>query len=212
MKEKEKKWNKKYEGLKKKLASAREQVKVKNATLKTIRKRLAVEKSLVFIMRRKLNKAKSNKHVPGMIKKGIKEFLLSHKMTPAQVRVLMKPSQKRARCSRDDILNNLYLRSIAPRAYEYLRKNGPLYLPSRQTMERWLDGMMKCKNGFNEDAIRVQRMKLEASDNRRLYKHAQLVFDEIHLKESIELDRKNQQVVGPHKKLQTVMIRGIASD
>ena len=133
-------------------------------------------------------------------------------MTPAQVRVLMKPSQKRARCSRDDILNNLYLRSIAPRAYEYLRKNGPLYLPSRQTMERWLDGMMKCKNGFNEDAIRVQKMKLEASENRRLYKHAQLVFDEIHLKESIELDRKNQQVVGPHKKLQTVMIRGIASD
>ena len=211
LKERAKKWNNRLKMYKEKLASAREQVKVKNATLKTVRKRLAVEKSLVFIMRRKLNKAKSNKQLPGMIKKGIKEFLLSHKLTPAQVRVMMKPNQKRARCSRDDILNNLYLRSIAPRAYEYLRKNGPLYLPSRQTMERWLDGMMTCKNGFNEDAIRVQRLKLEASDN-PLYKHAQIVFDEIHLKESIELDRKEQKVVGPHKKLQTVMIRGSASD
>ena len=78
-------------------------------------------------------------------------------------------------------------------------------------MERWLDGMMICKSGFNEDAIKVQRLKLEASEH-PLYKFAQIVFDEIHIKESIELDRKNQEIIGPYKKLQTVMIRGLACD
>ena len=71
--------------------------------------------------------------------------------------------------------------------------------------------MMQCKNGFNEDAIKVQRLKLEASEN-PLYKFSQIVFDEIHIKESIELDRKNQEVIGPCKSLQTVMIRGLACD
>jgi hypothetical protein len=193
------------------LSDSRKKVRAKDFTIKELRRKFAVQKSLYSIIKKKLEKAKSNKHIPGILRRGIREFLLSKKLTKAQVQVLINPNQKFARCSRDDIINNLYLRSVSPRAYEYLRKNGPLYLPSRQTMERWLDGMMKCDNEFNEDAIKVQRMKLEASEN-PLYKYAQVIFDEVHVKETVELDKKNQQVIGPHKKLQTVMIRGLACD
>ena len=173
-------------------------------------KRLAVKRSLISILEKKLKNVTSNKQLPKLLKQGIQEFLLSKNFTKAQVKVLMN-KQKRARFSREDILNNLYIRSISPRAYEYLRKFGPLLIPSRNTMERWLNGMMECKNGFNEDAIKVQRLKLEASEN-PLYKFSQIVFDEVHIKESIELDRKNQEVIGPCKSLQTVMIRGLACD
>ena len=44
-----------------------------------------------------------------------------------------------------------------------------------------------------------------------LFKHSMIVFDEIDVKRTIEMDKKNQKIVGPYKKMQTVMIRGLAS-
>ena len=199
-----------YLKLKEQLRESRDNVAQKNVTIKTLRKKIAVKMSLLAIMTKRLEKAKSNKHLPRLIKEGVEEFLKSKNLTPAQIKCLLN-NKRRARVTKDDILNSLYLRSISSRAYEYLRKNGILYLPSRQTIEKWLDGMMTCKNGFNDDAISVQRKKLEASDN-PLYKYTQLTFDEVHIKQSIELNRKDQEVIGPHSKLQTVMIRGLACD
>ena len=209
-KEKEQRLKQRNKILKEQLRASRGNVAQKKITIKTLRKKVALKMSLLAIMEKKLEKAKSDKHLPRLIKKGVEEFLKSKNLTPAQIKCLMN-NTKRARVTKDDILNSLYLRSISSRAYEYLRKNGFLYLPSRQTIERWLNGMMQCKDGFNDDAITVQRKKLEASDN-PLYKYAQITFDEVHIKEAIEFDRKNQEVIGPHKKLQTVMIRGLACD
>ena len=209
-KEKEQRLKERNKRLKEQLRASRANVAQKKVTIKTLRKKVALKMSLLAIMEKKLEKAKSDKHLPRLIKKGVEEFLKSKNLTPAQIKCLMN-NTKRARVTKDDILNSLYLRSISSRAYEYLRKNGFLYLPSRQTIERWLNGMMQCKDGFNDDAITVQRKKLEASDN-PLYKYAQITFDEVHIKEAIEFDRKNQEVIGPYKKLQTVMIRGLACD
>jgi hypothetical protein len=209
-KEKEQKLKLKNKRLKEQLRASRDNVAQKNITIKTLRKKVALKMSLLAIMTKRLEKAKSNKHLPRLIKEGVEEFLKSKNLTPAQIKCLMN-NKRRARVTKDDILNSLYLRSISSRAYEYLRKNGILYLPSRQTIEKWLNGMMTCKNGFNDDAITVQRKKLEASDN-PLYKYTQLTFDEIHIKQSIELNRKDQEIIGPHSKLQTVMIRGLACD
>ena len=209
-KEKEQKLKAKNKRLKEELRASRDKVAQKNVTIKTLRKKIAVKMSLLAIMTKRLEKAKSNKHLPRLIKEGVEEFLKSKNLTPAQIKCLLN-NKRRARVTKDDILNSLYLRSISSRAYEYLRKNGILYLPSRQTIEKWLNGMMTCKNGFNDDAITVQRKKLEASDN-PLYKYTQLTFDEVHIKQSIELNRKDQEVIGPHSKLQTVMIRGLACD
>ena len=181
--------------------------------VKALRKSLAVQKSLADIMRKKINKLTSDRHLKSAIRNGIKEFLLL-RFTPAQTKVLMNPKkQTKARCSREDIIRNVALRSISPKGYEFLRKNGPLYLPSKQTMEKWLDGMLECRSGFNDDAIKLQRLKLESeSELKPLYKHAIITFDEVHVKETVELYSKAQEIVGPHSKLQVVMIRGLTSD
>ena len=44
-----------------------------------------------------------------------------------------------------------------------------------------------------------------------LFRYAMITLDEIDVKRTIELDKKQQKIIGPHKKMQTVMIRGLKS-
>lgn len=41
------------------------------------------------------------------------------------------------------------------------------------------------------------------------YKEAQLTFDEMSIKSTLEMDKKTQTVIGPHDKVQVVMMRGL---
>ena len=52
---------------------------------------------------------------------------------------------------------------------------------------------------------------MAANTDEELFNHAMITLDEIDVKRTIELDKKNQKIVGPFKKMQTVMIRGLAS-
>ena len=52
---------------------------------------------------------------------------------------------------------------------------------------------------------------MAANTSDKLFRHAMIVLDEIDLKRTIEMDKKNQKIIGPYKKMQTVMIRGLAS-
>ena len=44
-----------------------------------------------------------------------------------------------------------------------------------------------------------------------LFRHAMIVLDEIDVKRTVEMDKKRQKIIGPFKKMQTVLIRGLAS-
>ena len=63
---------------------------------------------------------------------------------------------------------------------------------------------------FLYDSIKIIR-HMAANTDKELFNHAMLTLDEIDVKRTIELDKKNQKIVGPFKKMQTVMIRGLAS-
>jgi hypothetical protein len=52
---------------------------------------------------------------------------------------------------------------------------------------------------------------MAANTKEKLFNYAMITLDEIDVKRTIELDKKNQKIVGPFKKMQTVMIRGLAS-
>ena len=52
---------------------------------------------------------------------------------------------------------------------------------------------------------------MAANTTEKLFNYAMITLDEIDVKRTIELDKKNQKIVGPFKKMQTVMIRGLAS-
>jgi hypothetical protein len=43
------------------------------------------------------------------------------------------------------------------------------------------------------------------------FEYAMLTFDEMEVKKTLEVDQKNQRIIGPHKKMQMVMMRGLAS-
>ena len=52
---------------------------------------------------------------------------------------------------------------------------------------------------------------MRANTKDKLYEYALITFDEMDVKRTYEVDQKNQQIIGPHKKLQCVMMRGLAS-
>ena len=52
---------------------------------------------------------------------------------------------------------------------------------------------------------------MAANTDQALFNHAMLTLDEIDVKRTIEFDKKKQKIIGPFKKMQTVMIRGLAS-
>ena len=97
---------------------------------------------------RKLSKITSKKNTDKTIKKGIKDFLATTKLTSAQQKMLMNPDQKWAKNSQEDICQALVLRCLSSKTYEALRKEKKLYYPSRHTIERHLDGILHCKPGY----------------------------------------------------------------
>ena len=54
-------------------------------------------------------------------------------------------------------------------------------------------------------------LKEQEEKGKHLYKYAQLTFDEMAVKSTLEMDRKTQQIIGPHDKAQVCMMRGLTS-
>ena len=52
---------------------------------------------------------------------------------------------------------------------------------------------------------------MAANTDDALFPHSMIVLDEIDVKRTMEMDKKNQKIIGPYKKMQTVLIRGLAS-
>ena len=52
---------------------------------------------------------------------------------------------------------------------------------------------------------------MRAHTKDKLFEYAMLAFDELEVKKTLEVDQKNQRIIGPHKKMQMVMMRGLAS-
>ena len=46
----------------------------------------------------------------------------------------------------------------------------------------------------------------------KLFRYAMITLDEIDVKRTIEIDAKQQKIIGPFKKMQMVMVRGLASN
>ena len=85
------------------------------------------------------------------IKKGVKDFLASTSLPSAQQKCLLNPKQKWAKCSKEDIAQALVIRSLSPKTYNHLQQEfkhkRKLYYPTRQTLERHMDGMVSCRPG-----------------------------------------------------------------
>ena len=128
--------------------------------------------------------------------------------TEGQIRKLLHPGQNRVMWSTDDISTAIALRSVSPKGYAFLRRKKNYPLPALSTLRKYASNV-KLEQGVIQEAMTVMKLKSKNVTSRdRL---CSLFFDEIHLSGEIEIDRKNEQRVGPAKTAQVGMIRGLAS-
>lgn len=131
--------------------------------------------------------------------------ILAQIFTEGQIRKLMKPELKSIHWLPEDISSAISLRSVSPKAYRYLRANG-YPLPSLSTL-RDRAASFNLQPGMLYDVLTLLKAKASNMDeNDRL---CVLSFDEMYVSNRVDIDKKDEQKIGPHKSCQTIMARGL---
>lgn len=133
------------------------------------------------------------------------EKLLAKVFTPGQIKMLKSGKKTGIKWTVDDIAAAISLRSVSPKAYRYLRKNG-FPLPGLSTLRTWAN-KLNLEEGILNDVMVL--MKNKARDFSDLERLTVLSFDEIYISNKICIDKKQQKKLGPHRSCQTVMARGL---
>ena len=133
---------------------------------------------------------------------------MSKRMTPATFKTYMNPELKWVKYSPKDKVQALVLHAMNRKSYRQLREFNQITLPGETSLRRWLEAF-DCSPGFQEDTIRITRVYREKTEL-PFYELAGINFDEMDVKKNvIEMDKKSQRVYGPHKKAQTVIMKGL---
>lgn len=125
-----------------------------------------------------------------------------------QIERLLNPHKNLRKWSAEDIAYAISLRSVSPKAYRYLRANA-LPLPALSTLRKWASSFNLSPGLLTNVINLMQKMSFQLKDIEKL---CVLSFDEIHLSNRIDINKKDEQVIGPHKTCQTVMARGLISN
>lgn len=123
--------------------------------------------------------------------------------------MLLNPQKKRVVWSSEDIASAISLRSVSPKAYRYLRNVIKIPLPGLSTIRRWAS-KIKINEGVLTPILHC--MEFKGRGMQKFKKLVVLTFDEIYLNNKIAIERETQQVVGPHKTCQCVMVRSLFSN
>ena len=108
----------------------------------------------------------------------------------------------------EEICFGLVLKSISSKAFNLLHNLQLFPCPSLSTQRRWIDSF-KVKPGISKSMFNLLEAFLKGKEE--MSRLSVIVFDEMEIKQSIEYDRSLKIVIGPHKKLQAVMIRGLCA-
>lgn len=135
------------------------------------------------------------------------EVVLGKLFSPGQIKKLMNP-EKTIRWSPTDIASAISLRSVSPKAYRYLRSL-QYPLPALSTLRKWAS-TIEIIPGILKSVISLMKKKsFDFSTDERL---CVLSFDKVYLSNRIYIDKKQEQIVGPHNTCQTVIARGLISN
>lgn len=116
-------------------------------------------------------------------------------------------SNKRIRWLPEDITSAISLRSVSPKAYRYLRDNN-YPLSALSTLRKWVLNI-DISPGIFKTIINLMNNKADSfTEIERL---CVISFDEMYISNKIDIDKKNEQVIGPHTTCQTVVVRGLVS-
>lgn len=178
-------------------------LKKENGTLK---KALAALVSETKLLKRRLATInKRQKQLQKNVEEKVKS-MLSPFFTPAQIRMYMNPKQKKTHWSQEDIAAAISFKSVSPKAYRYVRKLKQIPLPALSTLRKWITDF-NINEGILTDVLFI--MKAKSSSMTPMERATVIYFDEIYLTNQMQIERKTERVVGPHKRCQVVIARGI---
>ncbi|KFM75205.1 Transposable element P transposase, partial [Stegodyphus mimosarum] len=148
-------------------------------------------------MRRKV----TYKKVQNEVKK-----ILGTIFTDNQIRFLVS-NKKFVKWNADDICKSATLRAVSRRCYSYLRQKMGFPLPSISTLKRWVSCSFRCSPGLLHDVLQVMRAgALKMTIQERM---CVLSFDEMNVDSRICYDQAEDKIVGPHRNVQVIMVRGL---
>lgn len=135
--------------------------------------------------------------------------VLTTVFTPGQIKKLLNTNKNATvRWSSKDITSAISLRSVSPKAYRYLRANN-YPLPCLSTLRSWVSNF-ELNQGILKNVIHLMNKKsIYLNERERL---CVISFDEVYLSNKIDIDKKCEVVLGPHKTCQTVMVRGLVAN
>ena len=147
VKAKELKLKQNEDALKQQLKEEKQNVMLEQEKTKVQERLYANERAKNSNLKVRVKRLQSEQHNSSIGKKAVKNFVSKTFKGKAQQKMLLNPNQKWAKTDKDDIVEALVIRTLSPKTFEYLRKNGSLYLPSRHTINRHIDGIATCKPG-----------------------------------------------------------------
>lgn len=185
----------------------RELIEENNALKATLLRKNRILRNRSLKIRRLTNKDKRKRNRQAAVESKITEKLKTI-FTQNQLDLLLG-SKKIVRWTNEEISVALTLRYLGKRTYLYLKRKCHFPLPSLSTLNRWITNI-NVRKGFFGDIFRLMKTAGEKMDGHE--KVAVLMYDEMKVKETYEYDQKFEQVIGPHKQMQVIVLRGIFSN
>ena len=153
-------------------------------------------------LRKLKKKLLSKKYKSEIVSKALEESF-----SGPQVKMIMKKTKRVKKWSEEDIVNGLVLRSFSRRSYKFLRDKKLIPLPALSTLRHWVKGF-RCQPGVITEVKQILKAHFN-SEQTPLSKFAILSFDEMEISKCYEYDQESDQALGPHKKVQLAMVRGL---
>ena len=128
--------------------------------------------------------------------------LLSSKLTRNQSDLLLGV-KKRVNWSNEELSRGFTLRFFGLPGYDYLTKNLGMPFP-RSSCLRQYASRMDMRQGFLNEVL--QMLKAKSQSMSEFERVCVLLYDEMSVSEVYEYDRKHDDVLGPHTKVQVIIV------
>lgn len=203
------------ESLHQKVRSINEKDKIIHERDKIINEKNKIINEKQKIIDEKEKKLEKKDKTLGIKKKTISKFqrqekkykeILNRIFTPGQIKMLINENRKQVKWCSDDISSAMSLHSVSARAYRFIRKTMKVPLPSVSTLRNWAQ-KFDVTPGILNGVLRI--MKLKGESMTVLERLTVLSYDEVYISNDIAINRRDEQIIGPHKTTQVVMARGL---
>ena len=136
----------------------------------------------------------------------VEEFLRALNYTDAQISCYLRPGYTSARWGDEDMTMALTLKTISPKAFEYIRKKRLIPLPCQVTLRKYFRDF-KVTEGYQDSIHKLPEIR--AKDFKESDRIVKLVFDDVHLRRDISYCPTEDRIIGPHRQANTLLLESI---